>query len=79
MKACPDLKYVELPRDGRKTVKLAVYSTHGDEPFLGVVEWFGRWRQYVFAPALASVFSDDCLLEVAAKVRELMEERRVRR
>jgi len=32
---------------------------------LGKVKWFGRWRQYVFAPAANTVWNPDCLNEVS--------------
>jgi len=32
---------------------------------LGEVRWFARWRQYVFAPAVNTVWNPDCLNEVS--------------
>ena len=37
-----------------------------DGAFLGRIEWFSRWRKYVFAPLPATVFEEDCLREIAA-------------
>ena len=33
---------------------------------LGHVEWYPRWRQYVFEPERGAVFSYDCLAELSA-------------
>ncbi len=46
---------------------------------MGVVEWYGRWRQYVFCPttAEATVHSAGCLRDIAAFVeRQTIEHRR---
>lgn len=37
---------------------------------LGVVEWYGPWRQYVFAPDPDTVFNLGCLLDIADFVAE---------
>jgi len=45
-------------RCGRSALSLAVRCS-------GKVKWFGRWRQYVFAPAANTVWNPDCLNEVS--------------
>ena len=32
---------------------------------LGKIEWYAPWRRYVFVPKEATVWSSDCLMEVA--------------
>lgn len=32
---------------------------------LGLVSWYSAWRQYVFAPSEDTVFSPDCLRDIA--------------
>ena len=60
---------------GRKTLIVRVVSAqHGDT--LGVIKWFGRWRQYAFFPEPGSVWNPDCLTEVNAQIRALMAARR---
>ena len=44
-----------------------VKDSHGST--LGHVEWYPRWRQYVFSPEPNSVFSHDCLAELSAFCR----------
>lgn len=39
--------------------------TKSGAALLGVVEWYPRWRQFIFEPAPSTVFSHDCLLDIA--------------
>lgn len=41
-----------------------ILSERGDT--LGTVEWYPRWKQYIFDPEAGAVFSHDCLRELAA-------------
>lgn len=45
-----------------KTRVWIVARIGGDD--LGLVQWFGRWRQYCFFPAPATVWSDGCMRQV---------------
>ena len=45
---------------------------------LGVIRWFGRWRQYTIEPEASTVWNKDCLREVAEFLDALMKERRAR-
>jgi len=43
-----------------KTKVIEVTSKlHGDR--LGIIKWFGRWRQYAFLPENGTVFNVECL------------------
>lgn len=46
---------------------------------LGEIRWFGRWRQYVFFPSEDTAFSNGCLDEISAFLKELMDERKVKK
>lgn len=59
-----------------KTQVWLVLSRYGDP--LGVIRWFGRWRQYAFHPEPGTVFNPGCLDTITANVRLLMEQRRTR-
>ncbi len=66
-----EYEYVEMYEAGRSTSgKTAVYTVrnrnHGDR--LGVVSWYGPWRQYVFKPASPIVLSAGCLRDIASFV-----------
>lgn len=43
---------------------------------LGVIKWYGQWRQYAFFPAGSTIWNPDCLREVADKCAELTREHR---
>ena len=57
------VKYVGPSASG-KTGIWRVYAVAGSVA-LGEVRWFGRWRQYVFAPGDGTVWNPDCLNEVS--------------
>ena len=70
------LRFDLIPTPERKTKVVLVHSIRqGYEP-LGVIRWFGRWRQYVFEPEPGAVFNPDCMDAINAVIRSLMAERR---
>ena len=60
---------------GRKTILVHVYSSH-DQTHLGVIKWFPRWRTYWFEPDADTGFTFDCMDDISACIKELMEERK---
>jgi len=38
---------------------------------LGVIMWFGRWRQYAFFPDNETVFNVECLSDIQSYIRNL--------
>lgn len=68
------LVFDEEPYKGKTRFFLVQAAKTGDA--LGVIRWFGRWRQYTFRPAAETVFSRGCLEDINAKITELMQERR---
>jgi hypothetical protein len=54
----------EMPNPGRKTRRWSVTARSGGT--LGIVQWYGAWRQYVFQPGTMSEFSAGCLRDLAA-------------
>ena len=68
------LEFVDVPNHSGKTRKVNVVSKkHGYS--LGLIQWFGRWRQYVFVPAPETVFNKDCLRDIAQYLQDMMDER----
>ena len=41
---------------------------------LGIIKWFGRWRQYAFFPEKDTVFNVGCLSDIQAYIKELRQE-----
>lgn len=71
-------KYLTVYRNERppefKTQIWSVLSEDGD--LLGTVEWYGRWRQYVFSPQPNAVFHGECLTDLSSFVTRATKEHR---
>lgn len=64
---------------GRTTERWSVVN-RDSKIRLGIVQWFGRWRQYTFDPANALTFEKNCLRSIAAFCEQkTVEHYRVRR
>lgn len=60
------------------TTKTKVYSVnsklHGDR--LGIIKWYGPWRQYTFWPQSSTIWNRLCLNDVMEFLQMLMAERK---
>ena len=43
---------------------------------LGLIKWYGPWRQYCFLPANGTIFNKGCLEDINDFITQLMEERK---
>lgn len=43
---------------------------------LGLVKWYGPWRQYCYFPVVQAVYSDGCLNDITHFIGQLKGERR---
>ena len=68
------LRFVLVHNTGKTKVYSVDSVSQGGR--LGVIRWFGRWRQYTLEPEPDTVWNKDCLREVAGFVDALMQERR---
>ena len=69
------LTFKDETPEGRKTRIIGVYSArHGD--WLGMIRWYGAWRQYTFHTAAGSIWNTECLKSIIAKVQEMNDERK---
>lgn len=72
------VEFVELSEKPKTKVYEVRNKTHGHH--LGIIKWFGSWRQYCFFPAnfptLSVVFSSGCLHDIEEFIKKLMEERK---
>lgn len=60
------LRFVnDRPSESGKTRLWDVVGVGQGVP-LGHIQWFGRWRKYVFEPKYGTVFDEDCLRDIAA-------------
>jgi hypothetical protein len=39
--------------------------------FLGVIDYYSRWRSYVFSAASTAVFDESCLLDIIDFMKQL--------
>ncbi len=60
---------------GRKTAKYSCVNKRSEDK-IGVVEWYGPWRQFVFAPEYDTVFEPKCLMAICEFLAQLMEARK---
>lgn len=69
-------EYLEVTKEpdrlDRKTSVWTITSKSGST--LGVVWWFGRWRQYCFEPQPDTVFNVSCLDDIARFIQKAMQE-----
>jgi hypothetical protein len=68
------LIFVRTQPPGRKTPIVQVCSRSSGN-LLGVVAWFGPWRQFCFRPERQTVFNVECMTDIQAKIAELKAER----
>ncbi len=64
------IKFVEI----EKKPKTKVYSCRKNsdtEIELGIVKWFGPWRQYCFYPSDDTIFNAGCLKDIQDFIEQL--------
>jgi hypothetical protein len=67
-----------VPDEKRKTLLVSVLSRrHGD--LLGMIRWYGPWRQYVFVPEPGTLYSHGCMSDIETAIRALMDDRKTSR
>jgi hypothetical protein len=63
---------------GRKTHTFNVESK-SSRAILGLIKWYGPWRQYCFYPEGKTIFNVTCMGDISNFIRQLMEERKEKR
>ena len=43
---------------------------------IGIIKWYGAWRQYCFYPDEETIFNTDCMEYIIEFIKKLMEERK---
>jgi len=64
------LLFVEFEIEGRKT---RVYEVRGrrSDVLLGMVKWYGPWRQFCFYPEATTIFNNGCLSDLTGVITHL--------
>jgi len=42
---------------------------------IGVIKWYGNWRQYCFFPYGETIWNSDCLNDINSVIADLMKSR----
>ncbi len=58
-----------LPRPTHQKTSLWDIRSSKGNSLLGVVRWYGAWRQYAFMPSANIVLNPDCMDELSAFIR----------
>ena len=64
------LQFDEVPNPGKKTRIFNCQPKSGGNP-LGIVKWFGNWRQYCYFPTVQAVYSSGCLNDISDFIKQL--------
>lgn len=62
-------KYLKFIKDNVPQNTWTYYVGSDSMDRLGVIKYFGRWRQYCFFPANDMVFSSGCLREIEERLK----------
>ena len=69
-------KYIEFVRTDSGKAKTQKWycmnRNHGER--LGVISWYGAWRQYCYEPICAATYSAGCLKDIADFIGQLQAE-----
>lgn len=68
------LVFEEQPTKNKTKVIHVINRTHKD--VIGVIKWYGSWRQYCFFPAYDTVWNTGCLNDVLDVINTLMKDRK---
>ena len=63
------LEFALLEKKPKTQVIKVMSKIHGNS--LGVIKWFGRWRQYSFFPEPETVFNVECLNDIKSYILRL--------
>jgi len=66
----------EIPK--KKTKVINVININADE-VIGMIKWYGPWRQYCFFPEFDTVWNTTCLIDVNEVIGNLMQDRKTKK
>lgn len=70
------LEFTTVERKAKTDVIEVESKVSGD--ILGVIKWFGRWRQYSFFPRPETIFNTECLNDIVNYIKVLHSWRNVK-
>lgn len=63
------LEFKELQSKPKTKVISVDSKLHGNT--LGIIKWYGAWRQYAFFPEYGTLFNTECLDDIISYIRGL--------
>jgi hypothetical protein len=69
------LKFMEIPTAGKTQSWNVCNKQHGDK--LGIIKWYGPWRQYCYFPTIQAVYSTGCLQDINNFIKVEMQKRKL--
>jgi hypothetical protein len=79
MKTQQWLKFEEElpPKQSKRKTKVILVGSLKDHGYLGTISFYPGWRQYIFEGSMGdTIWSAECLRELATKIDELEAERK---
>jgi len=70
------IQFVKLPQNPKKKTEEWNCCSIATGYELAIIEWYGQWKQYVFAPEDNMIFSAGCLDDISHFIKQLMDERK---
>jgi hypothetical protein len=65
------IHFVQLETRGKTSVWSCRNTHHGEE--LGIIKWWGAWRQYCYFPTVEAIYSAGCLQDIQEFIKLLRE------
>lgn len=62
-------KYIHVVKSEHRPIYCVL--TNKDDGIIGIIEWYFRWRQWIFMPHANAVFSVDCLADIADAIQQI--------
>lgn len=69
------IRFVEVSNPGRLT-KIWICENINNGAKLGIIKWYGSWRQYCYFTSPDRIFSVGCLKEISDFIVSRMKERK---
>ncbi len=62
----------------KKNPKTSIYAVQNlkSNRMIGLIKWYGPWRQYCFFPDRDTIFNMDCMRYIIDYIKELMDARK---
>ena len=70
------LVFIKLERSTHKKTEQIIISNIHHNQTIGHILWYGKWRQYCFFPFGDTIWNKDCLDDINAVIKDLMELRK---